>query len=111
MTLHQEREHPVEVPGCYACRISGVQFAPSAMPSRNEGAFARKNVQLEKQWDKDMDAYKRLRNDGLQPPQIDGAHVIEREAQTVAQVQTGLNSPVVKAQRAGYLDSTGAPNL
>ena len=111
MSLHRERVHPIEVEGCFGCRVSGVQFAPSAMPSRREGAFARKNVLLEKQWDKDMESYKRLRQDGLQPQQIDGAHVLEREATTVAQVQTGLDSPIVKAQNAGYLDKTGAPNL
>lgn len=107
MSLHRQRVHPIEVPGCFACKVGYINLAPSATPSRRGGAFAAKNVALENQWHRDMDAYKRLRNDGLQPTQIDGAHVVEREATSTIQVEHGLTSPLAKAERAGYIGSDG----
>ena len=43
----------------------------------------------ERRWDKDMDAYKRLRNDGLQPRKIDGAAKVEARAKNEFQVESG----------------------
>jgi hypothetical protein len=40
-------------------------------------------------WSKDMDAYKRLRRNGVQPPRIDGAAVLERHADLPLQVEMG----------------------
>jgi hypothetical protein len=37
-----------------------------------------------------MDAYKRLRKDGLQPKKIDGSHMVEAKAKESYQVETGL---------------------
>jgi hypothetical protein len=34
----------------------------------------------DKQWNADMPAYKRLRDQGLQPKQIDGASILEKHA-------------------------------
>ena len=50
------------------------------------------------------DVYKRLREDGLQPPRIDGCADIEREAKTKTQVEHGLKNPITAAINAGYLD-------
>ena len=44
----------------------------------------------ERQWSKDMDAYKRLKQDGLQPAKIDGAANIEKKADHPSQVVTGI---------------------
>lgn len=104
-------EHPaLDVPGCYACRISGVHFAPSATPSRRGGAFAAKNVALEQQWDRDMRAYRNLRNDGLQPPQIDGCHALERDARSTIEVEHGPHHALTKAHAAGYISEKGEVN-
>jgi hypothetical protein len=43
--------------------------------------------QRAKNWDKDMPAYKRLRQNGLQPRNIDGAAALEARAETAAQVE------------------------
>ncbi len=43
--------------------------------------------QRAKGWDKDMPAYKRLRQQGLQPRSIDGAARLESTAKTEAQVE------------------------
>ena len=111
MSLHRQRVHPVEVPGCFGCKVSQVGFAPSATPTRRGGANAAHHVALEQQWHKDMDAYKRLRGDGLQPQQIDGSYALERAATTPIQVEHGLNHPLAKAEAAGYIDSSGTVSV
>ena len=104
MTLHSETEHPTYVEGCWQCKIGSVQAAPSAMPTRSGGARAVEINATDKRWTTDMDAYKRLRRDGLQPPRIDGAADIEREATTVTQVEHGLKNPITAAVKAGIIE-------
>lgn len=61
----------------YREHLVGVGIAAAATPNRagedTLGALVR-----EKRWGRDMDAYKRLRRDGVQPPQIDGSALRER---------------------------------
>lgn len=47
----------------------------------------------ERHWDKDMAAYKRLRNDGHQPRTIDGCDRLEATAVSNWQVKTGQPHP------------------
>jgi hypothetical protein len=44
----------------------------------------------ERNWQKDMPAYKRLRKEGLQPKSIDGAAEVEKKAESRFQVETGI---------------------
>lgn len=46
----------------------------------------------DKQVEKDRDAYKRLRKEGLQPPHIDGCAKLEQEAVTRDDITTGAIS-------------------
>ena len=85
---HQETHPELNVEGCFACRIAGVAFASSAMPSRRNHA-ASVNA-TERRWEKDMDAYKRLRRDGLQPASVDGARNLEQKAEHRSQIETGI---------------------
>jgi len=39
---------------------------------------------------RDLDAYRRLRREGLQPPSTDGAARLEAEAVTKAEIETGV---------------------
>jgi hypothetical protein len=74
---HAETHPTLDVEGCFACRISHVRMSGSAMPTRH-------NVQhlnaKEKQLDKDLDAYKRIRRTGGQPTKIDGSAKLEKIA-------------------------------
>ena len=89
ITLKHREKHPnLDVAGCFACRISGVSFASAAMPNRRPQAAGINAT--EKRWDSDMAAYKRLRNDGLQPAKIDGARRVEQQAESRVQVETGI---------------------
>lgn len=87
MILHA-RTHPnLDVPGCFGCKVAGLQVAPSATPSRRGGARAAHVNATERQWDRDMAAYKRLRRNGVQPPGIDGCAVLEQQATDRVQIE------------------------
>lgn len=64
-----------------------VGFGASATPYRRPEAMSK--VAMENRWQKDMPAYKRLREDGLQPPQIDGCGQLEKHAELAKQVEMG----------------------
>ena len=85
---HREVHPTLDVEGCFGCRISGVSFSASSMPSRKQDN--NRIEATERQWSKDMDAYKRLKQDGLQPAKIDGAANIEKKADHSSQVVTGI---------------------
>jgi hypothetical protein len=89
VTLHQRRTHPEPVDGCWACRISSVSVAASAMPSRAGGAAAKEINDREARWQRDLPAYKRLREDGTQPKGIDGAARLERDASSKVEIEMG----------------------
>ncbi len=63
----------------------GVHVAPSAL--ENKGATARAGNARDSQWDKDMPAYKRMRNAGMQPRNIDGSAALENEVGSQFDVQ------------------------
>lgn len=112
MTRHQELTHPQFVEGCWGCKISSVQLTPSAMPTRTvtrvcdydfQREFAREFV------NGDREAYKRLRQNGLQPPRIAGSAHLERHATTKFEVESGQ---VFDNQRGlsaalGFADDSG----
>ena len=88
MIKHQETHENLDVEGCFACRVSGIRMGTNTTTSR--GARVAEVNQTERNWNKDMPAYKRLRADGLQPKKIDGAAEVEKKAQESWQVETGI---------------------
>jgi len=71
-------------PDCFGCKVRSVHISGEAMPSR--GQVARLSA-TEKAWDRDGEAYKRLRKDGVQPYAIDGAAAVETFANSKAEVE------------------------
>lgn len=70
------------VRGCcpdYRTHVQGVRI----------GGFPTQTTLTERQWDKDMPAYKRLVQDGLQPRQIDGAALAEQNAVHEKEIELG----------------------
>ena len=63
---------------CFPCRIATITFAPSAMVTKHPAAVRAKvkDPQLEK----DRDAYKSLRLQGLRPRSVMGAHELATNA-------------------------------
>lgn len=85
---HRETHPNLDVEGCFGCRISQIRMGTNSTTSR--GAQVAATNQTERNWKKDLPAYKRLRADGLQPKRIDGAAEVERRAQESWQVETGI---------------------
>jgi glycine/serine hydroxymethyltransferase len=85
---HQETHPNLDVEGCFGCRVSGVRMGTNTTTTR--GAKVAEVNKTERNWNKDMPAYKRLRANGLQPKRIDGAANVEKRAQEGWQVETGI---------------------
>jgi len=90
MIKHQETHPNLDVEGCFGCKVAGLSVAASATPTRREGRRAAVINQKDKVLEKDLDAYKRLRQEGLQPKSIDGSAEVEKRANYKWQVETGL---------------------
>jgi len=82
---HAETHPSLDVEGCFGCRVAGVSFGANSTTTR--GARVAETNRTAKNWDKDMPAYKRLRQNGLQPRGIDGAAALEARSETAAQVE------------------------
>jgi hypothetical protein len=85
---HRETHPNLDVEGCFGCKIAHVAISSDATPTRRSESH--RINETERRWDKDMDAYKRLRKDGLQPKKIDGSYEVETKAKEKYQVETGL---------------------
>lgn len=81
------RTHPTPVDGCFGCKVTSIQVAPSATPSRRGGSDAAAAVAREKRWDRDHAAYRRLWAEGLSPHTLDGAADLERDAKSKADIE------------------------
>jgi hypothetical protein len=93
MIKHQETHPNLDVPDCFGCKISTVSVPSSVTPTRRAGAQHAKWVNdTENRWHKDMPAYKRLVEDGLQPPRIDGCAELEAKASSKQQIEAGCVS-------------------
>ena len=67
-------------------RVIGVpRVHPSATPTRGEGGRVWFNNVAEKVLDKDREAYKRAKRDGVQPAQVRGQSGREKHADTFAE--------------------------
>jgi hypothetical protein len=85
---HRETHPNLDVEGCFGCRVAGVRMGVNTTTTR--GARVAEVNTTERNWNKDMPAYKRLRANGLQPKKIDGAAEVEKKAQESWQVETGI---------------------
>jgi len=85
---HQERHPTLNIPGCFGCRIAFISFGADAMPTRR--AYCAETEAKDRLLHKDLDAYKRLRNDGTQPKKIDGSAEVEKRADEKWQVESGI---------------------
>jgi len=90
MIKHQETHANLDVEGCFGCKVSAVGFSAELMPTRSGSSRSASVIQQERVLDKDLDAYKRLRQDGIQPKKIDGAANVEARAQEKWQAESGI---------------------
>jgi hypothetical protein len=74
--------------GCFGCRVKTVGFAPSIFTTTPGGAKAAENRVREGQLVKDLDAFKRMRLAGEEPPRTRGAARIESECESSYEIKT-----------------------
>lgn len=79
----------------YREHLLGISLASSAVPSRRP--VAAETSATAKKWEKDLPAYKRLRDDGLRPARTEGAAELERTATCEEHVTTGLTHVAPRA--------------
>ncbi len=68
--------------GCcidYRTHINGISIGSLPTPT----------TLTERKWDKDMAAFKRLSDEGLNPGKLDGAYVMERSAKHPREIEMG----------------------
>lgn len=92
----------------FGCRIKHVLFAPSCFPTSPGGSKAAAMQKGEKQLGKDLDAFKRMRRQGLAVPRTRGAAKIESECESRYEVESaqpawkqakGVDAGKAKSQR------------
>lgn len=79
--------HPEYVDGCFGCKVMTVGVSAGALEVR--GAAVRAMDAKDKALDGDLAAYKRLRNNGLQPKAIDGSLDVERKVTSQFDIDLG----------------------
>jgi len=75
---HAEKHPSLDVEGCFGCKVAGVRMGHNSTTTR--GAEVDRINRTERNWNKDMPAYKRLRQQGLQPKSVDGSAFLENHA-------------------------------
>lgn len=70
----------------YRDHLLSIRVSAAAMPTRHSDTL--ETMVREKRWQRDIDAYKRLRSDGLQPPRVDGAALREKQGQDAYDVES-----------------------
>jgi hypothetical protein len=101
MSIHSDSTHG-DCPICgYASQKIQVPPLISVNATPNKGASAREIQAREDRWDKDMPAYKRLRNSGLQPRGVDGSAELEARGTSRLEIEMGRIAPDKDSLREG----------
>lgn len=88
--------------GALMGRLLGMPYvSPSAVPSRNNVIDFEATKRAEKNKNVDMDAYKRLREDGVQPPSINGSARLEAKAEEKHEVNSGKTFATATSRKRG----------
>ncbi len=82
---HREKHPFLDQPDCFGCRVATIFIGADALPTRK--SYCKTTEARDRLLHKDLAAYKRLRQDGTQPRQIDGSAMIEARANEKWQVE------------------------
>lgn len=95
-----ERWRPIREPSETCACACGTEapkvFAPPRISTHalpNKGVAAKRMLRRDANEDKDMWAYKRLRDNGMQPKRIDGCSIVETMATDPLEVEMGKHIP------------------
>jgi hypothetical protein len=87
--LHR-RTHPEYQAGCFACKIASLHLSPGLAESNEKDTTLRRN----------LDAYRRLRRDGLQPRRTKDAARLEATASEDVEIEQPHIAQIVGARAA-----------
>lgn len=90
MGLHKQRTHPAAQPGCFGCKLETLQFATGPTPQSLS----------ERTLERDLSAYKSLRQQGIQPRKIGGSADLASTAKTVFDIESGKVHPRLTEAKA-----------
>lgn len=95
-----------DAPGPNCCgtatsrKITGVMIAPSAAPTRSHGGIDMEATKAaERAKDRDMAAFKRLVDQGVTPPQINGSADLELRAESKNEITAGYVAKTKEGRR------------
>jgi hypothetical protein len=92
LTLHQRRTHPEYVEDCFGCKVGSLTVSAAVeLRVQNDGNY-RWAHKMQRE-ERDMDAYRRLRREGHQPPHIAGCARLEARADHPYEVTRGKLYP------------------
>ena len=82
-----QMHYPRSAEGCFRCKIIGVTFDSSTMPGRKHATFRERVKESDR--DKNLAAYRRLRESGVQPASTAQAANLERYSDTKFEIESG----------------------
>ena len=97
-------------PNCFPCRIKTVSIAPSALPTQHPSAARAK--ERDPKLEKDLTAYKSLREQGYRPKSTQGAHELMVQANESWEIERNQieSNPVSRKRMGRALDEMPAPS-
>jgi len=82
---------------CFACKIQFINVSGAAMPTRKANLVSQLDYSAKRE--KDIDAYKRLRKEGNKVKSTTDARMLEREARTTFELESGMVAPTPSMSR------------
>jgi hypothetical protein len=101
---HDDREPPVCFCGELMVRVYVMPYV-SAAATPTSRSDTNLFLERDRQWARDMPAYKRMRANGVQPKGIDGSARLEAGAETQTELAMGKVLPVRKVREAAERSS------
>jgi hypothetical protein len=89
--------HPEYKEGCMGCKVLSLNVGAGALETK--GVEVRATDAREKKLSKDLDAYQRLRDNGLQPRNIDGSSDLESKVNSQWDIDLGRIIPKSEESR------------
>jgi hypothetical protein len=76
----------------YLEKLQSLQFTPSSMPSRRDGAHCASANKADKELSKDLATFKTLREQGYNPKHIDGLTELEKHVESGLEIERGQSA-------------------
>lgn len=86
----------------YLEKLRSLQFTPSSMPSRRDGAHCASANKADKELSKDLATFKTLREQGYSPKGIDGLTELEKHVESAFEIERGQSAAEMAKTSPSY---------